>query len=279
MSVRQWPQVQKCCLGRDAPPSGAFTDAERHSALDAVFRFATRDEFAEERDVAELAFWADRLDGLTEDEVKDVVGLEQSEAAFLEWLTFDFHFPAGRTIVDLFLDRHGERLRFAERRTAQMRYFSVSAGAVTRREVDPYHLWYAAGGLYLIAYCHRRRDVRLFAVERIRSLTVTDHAYQLPLGFDIEQYVQDALVVMRGRQIEVELLFDRRTAAWARDRIWHSSQEATPLRDGRLRMKLRVADTAELMSWILSFGRGVRVVSPAELRTKIRREALAVARQ
>lgn len=167
----------------------------------------------------------------------------------------------------------------ADRRTVQMRYLSASSAKTGRREVDPYHLWYAAGGLYLIGYCHRRQDVRMFAVERIRSLTITDHPYQLPLGFDVEAYVQDALVVMRGRQIEVELLFDRPTAAWARDRVWHPSQQLTSLRGGRLRMTLRVADTAELVRWVLSFGRGVRVVKPAALGEQVRREALGVARQ
>ena len=165
----------------------------------------------------------------------------------------------------------------ADRRTVQMRYLSASRGKIGRREVDPYHLWYAAGGLYLIGYCHRRRDVRMFAVERIRSLTITDHPYQLPLGFDVEAYVQDALVVMRGRQIAVELVFDRATAAWSRDRVWHPSQQITPLRDGRLRMTLRVADTRELVGWILSFGRGVRVVRPLTLRDRIKEEARKVA--
>ena len=166
-----------------------------------------------------------------------------------------------------------------DRRTVQMRYHSASSGKTGRREVDPYHLWYAAGGLYLIGYCHRRRDVRMFAVERIRSLTSTDHPYQLPLGFDVEAYVQDAFVVMRGgRQIAAELVFDRATAAWARDRVWHPSQELAPLRDGRLRMTLRVADTRELVGWILSFGRGVKVLRPAELRDRVRQEALALAR-
>jgi predicted DNA-binding transcriptional regulator YafY len=79
----------------------------------------------------------------------------------------------------------------ADRRTVQMRYLSASRGKSGRREVDPYHLWYAAGGLYLIGYCRRRRDVRMFAVERICSLTITDHPYQLPLGF-VEAYVQAA---------------------------------------------------------------------------------------
>ena len=65
--------------------------------------------------------------------------------------------------------------------------------------MDPYRLWYASGGLYLIAYDHLRKDVRMFAVERIRSITLTDHPYQMPLGFDVEEYVQDALMIMRGQ--------------------------------------------------------------------------------
>lgn len=104
-------------------------------------------------------------------------------------------------------------------RTIQIRYFAASRSSNTRREVDPYRLWYAAGGLYLIAYCHLRRDVRLFAVERIESLSITDHPYQYPLGVDVEAYVRDALMVMRGRPITVELVFDKRTAAWVKDKL------------------------------------------------------------
>ena len=158
-----------------------------------------------------------------------------------------------------------------------MRYFSASRGSTTRREVDPYRLWYAAGGLYLIAYCHLRKDVRLFAVERIRSITLTDHPYQLPLGFNVEEYVQDALMVMRGRRIEVELLFSKTAARWVKDKLWHTSQEITLLKDGRLRMSLRVADTDELVGWILSFGSEVRVVRPESLSVKVRQEAKKIA--
>ena len=163
-------------------------------------------------------------------------------------------------------------------RTAQIRYFSASRNSTSRREVDPYRLWYASGGLYLIAYCHLRRDVRLFAVERIRSISLTDHPYQMPLGFDVEQYVQDALLVMRGRRIEVELLFSKTAAPWVKDKLWHTSQELTLLKDGRLRMMLKVADTTELVGWILSFGSQVRVVRPESLRQKLAEEARKILR-
>lgn len=161
----------------------------------------------------------------------------------------------------------------AQRRTVQMRYFSAGRRATGRREVDPYRLRYVDGGLYLIAYCHWRKDVRMFAIERIRSLTPTDHPYQMPLHFDIDAYVEDALVVMRGKRVTVELLFDKPTAAWVKDRIWHSSQQVKPLKTGRLLMTLQVADTRELLGWILSFGGGVQVLKPEHLQQAVKEEA------
>lgn len=161
----------------------------------------------------------------------------------------------------------------AHRRTVQMRYFSAGRNAATRREIDSYRLRYVDGGLYLIAYCHLRKDVRMFAVERIKSLTSTDHPYQMPLHFDIDAYVEDALVVMRGKRITVELKFDKATAAWTKDRIWHPSQQTTQLKNGQLLMTLQVADTRELLGLILSFGSGVQVLKPEHLQHAVREEA------
>jgi predicted DNA-binding transcriptional regulator YafY len=166
----------------------------------------------------------------------------------------------------------------AERRTVQMRYFTASRQATTRREVDPYRFRYLGDALYLDGYDHLRRRLRTFAVERIRALTVTDHAFQLPLDFDIDEALGDALLAMHGRPVSLELVFDRPTAAWVRDRIWHRSQRLEKLPGGRLRMTLRAADTRELLGWILSFGAGVRVVHPASLRDRVHAEAARIAR-
>ncbi|MFO0773215.1 MAG: WYL domain-containing protein [Nitrospiraceae bacterium] len=167
----------------------------------------------------------------------------------------------------------------AEKTRIQMRYASVSRGKVTRREVDPYRLWYASGGLYLIGYCHLRKEPRVFAVERITSVTPTDHPYQIPLHFDFEAFVEDSLTVMRGQRIDVELEFDRATAAWVKDRVWHPSQHLTRRRTGGLRMTLTIADTRELVGWILSFGSGVTVIEPASLRHAVIKEATLIAQR
>lgn len=165
----------------------------------------------------------------------------------------------------------------ADKTRIQMRYDSAARGRVTRREVDPYRLWYATGGLYLIGYCHVRNEPRMFAVERIKSVTPTGRPYQIPLHFDFEAFVQDSLTVMRGRRIEVELEFDKPTAAWVKDRVWHPSQRLTRLSRGRLRIALSIAETRELVGWVLSFGSGAKVVRPDSLRNAVKKEASKIA--
>ena len=158
----------------------------------------------------------------------------------------------------------------------QMRYESASRGRMTRRDVDPYRLWYASGGLYLVGYCHLRNEPRMFAVERIKSATPTDFPYQIPLHFDFDAFIEDSLTVMRGPRMTVELEFDKPTAAWVKDRVWHPSQQLKRLPRGRMQMILSVADSREVVGWVLSFGSGVRVVRPDTLRVAVEQEALRI---
>lgn len=109
-------KFKKCCLGKEAASAGMYTESERREALDELFRFAARAEFAGDREVARLGFWADRLEDLSQDEVNDLFGLGQSQAGFQEWFTFDYRLAVGRTPVELFLERQGARLRSGVRR-------------------------------------------------------------------------------------------------------------------------------------------------------------------
>ena len=164
-------------------------------------------------------------------------------------------------------------------RTVQMRYYTASRNKTGRRDVDPYHLWYTDGGLYLIGHCHLRQEVRMFAVDRIRALTLTNRPCQMPLDFDLDAYVKDTLVVMRGTPIDIELLFDKPTTAWVKDRQWHPSQQTSVRKDGRLAMSIHASDTRELVGWVLHFGSGVQVISPESFRGKVREEARKILEQ
>ncbi|MBW1881658.1 MAG: WYL domain-containing protein, partial [Deltaproteobacteria bacterium] len=52
-------------------------------------------------------------------------------------------------------------------------------------------------------------------------------------------------------------------------RTWHPSQNFQTLPDGRLLLRLRVAITVELATWVLGFGPDAEVIKPDDLVVRI----------
>jgi predicted DNA-binding transcriptional regulator YafY len=165
----------------------------------------------------------------------------------------------------------------AERRTLRMRYYSQSREVETDRDIDPYLLRLYAGGLYVIGYCHLRRAVRIFAVERIRTLAIARETFTMPTDFDADDYLRGAWGIVRGELIAVRAVFSRAAARDVRGRLWHASQQLRELPGGRLELRLLVADTLEVRRWLLGFGGDVEVLTPPALREAMRSEAARVA--
>ena len=84
------------------------------------------------------------------------------------------------------------------RYTARIEHTAVGYKEPVSREVDPYKLWYVNNGLYLVGHDHRSEDLRVFAVERINSVSLTNRRFD-PSGFDFEKFSQSAFVHDRGR--------------------------------------------------------------------------------
>ena len=166
-----------------------------------------------------------------------------------------------------------------ERRRLRLRYYSMSRDEISDRRVDPYHLTLHAGGFYLVAYCHLREAVRIFAVERIRELDVQAARFERPKDFDLDKYLDGVWGIIRGDIVTVKVLFGRGVARYIKDRLWHPTQKIRDVDGGRAEMTLRVADTLEVRRWILGFGPEAEVLEPAALRDALRRDAEALARK
>jgi predicted DNA-binding transcriptional regulator YafY len=117
-----------------------------------------------------------------------------------------------------------------------------------------------------------------FAVERIRRCKVTDRRFTIPNGFDPERYLEAAWGVMRGQQVTIKVVFLPKIAPWIAERVWHPSQSFRWVRDNRLELTLKVADTPDIRRWLLGFGPDAEVVEPPGLREALRLQASALAR-
>jgi predicted DNA-binding transcriptional regulator YafY len=165
----------------------------------------------------------------------------------------------------------------AEHRTLRTRYYSASRDSEDTRDIDPYHLTFHNGGLYLVAHCHLRNALRIFAVERMRTVELGRGRFDVLRDFDAEKYLAGAWGMLRGELVTVRVVFARALAPYIRERLWHPSQKLRDLPDGRVEMTLLVADTLEVRRWILGYGVQAEVVEPAGLRQALRVEAEALA--
>lgn len=174
--------------------------------------------------------------------------------------------------------RHDERQQRAaigrlldamlRQRRLDMLYHSRSSGREKSYRIDPYRLVYADGGLYLFAYVPGYRQVRTFAVERIRRLTPLEETFE-PLEDLGDAAFPHSLGIHQGPPERVELEFSPELAPFVRERVWHPSQAIEPREDGSIAVTMDVCNDGALRSWILSFGPGVRVKGPVALARRI----------
>jgi predicted DNA-binding transcriptional regulator YafY len=161
------------------------------------------------------------------------------------------------------------------RQTVRVRYRTGRTGAVATRELDPYRVWYRAGGLYVVGLDHKSGEIRTFAVDRIRRIESTGKRFTRDPDFDFDSYVGSSFGVISEPATRVRILFEQRWAGYVEERTWHPSQVLTQKRGGPLLLTMEVGGTAELRTWILSFGSGALVLEPKALREEVIEELRA----
>ena len=155
-----------------------------------------------------------------------------------------------------------------EHHQVKMQYYSASSRQTKEYVVEPYRLAYAQGGMYLLAQVPKYRQLRTFAVERIKSLTVTSQTFDAPEGAQTDPF-PNSLGVNTGEAERIEIEFLPEAAVHIRERTWHPSQQIREKTDGSIRLTLNVCNDWALRSWILGFGPLARVVSPSALAEAI----------
>jgi predicted DNA-binding transcriptional regulator YafY len=122
-----------------------------------------------------------------------------------------------------------------------------------------------------MAFVEAYAEMRTFAVERIRSVSVQEQTFEPVAELDGDPF-GNSMGVHRGPATRVRLRFHAAIAALMKERTWHRSQRFTDRADGSVVMTLDVSDDYALRGWLLGFGRLVKVMSPAALAGAIQEE-------
>ncbi|BBH20391.1 DeoR family transcriptional regulator [Paenibacillus baekrokdamisoli] len=139
----------------------------------------------------------------------------------------------------------------------------------TDRTVEPISLMYKYDNWYLYGFCRGRKDYREFKLSRIADLTASKehfrkHHQAVPPTRHFDRY-------KREHSTDAVLHFSVDCLARAMDFFYHAAKSFND--DGSLTLTLKMYNSHEvdwLLPVLLSFGDGVEVVEPPELRQQIK---------
>ncbi len=179
-------------------------------------------------------------------------------AAVQQTATFDpvrgVTLPTTDTVMSVAAAVHDQRRVTFEYASAQ--------GEETERAVDLYGLVHLMGRWYAPGYCHLRRDLRLFRLDRIRQITPHEETFQRPPHFEPLSFVQDALAVAPNAWHVEALLFT--TLEEARREIPAYDAALEPSTDGVIfRANVECLDSAA--RYLVRLGFRFEVRKPPEL--------------
>ncbi len=155
-----------------------------------------------------------------------------------------------------------------ERRVVEMEYYTYGRDDLTRRRIYPLSLAFGMGHWYLWAWDERSGEKRTFRVDRIKELEVMRGTFA-PVPEEGE--APGAAGAAVGGDIEVQLRFSPSLSRWAREQSIFS--EAGEEEGGYLVCKVRTDTLEWLERELLSYGTEVEVLSPRELRDRLRARA------
>jgi predicted DNA-binding transcriptional regulator YafY len=158
-------------------------------------------------------------------------------------------------------------------RVMWIEYASPRSKEPKEHTIHPLHLANIEGDWYVLAHETRWKDIAQFAVSRIRKAALQDATFVPPKGFDAKRVLKDRfgkfIHVDGGKRITVRLRFSPEIANYISERSWHPQQKLRILRTGEAELQFPVADLADVVPWVLSFGADVKVFQPRTLRAAV----------
>jgi len=149
--------------------------------------------------------------------------------------------------------------------TVVLTYKKPDADKASVYRVDPYALVLYEQGLYVHGYSHRSEEERLFAVDRMKQVTLTEDRFEIPASYSsTERYAKQFGLIEESPQ-EVTIRFSQDVAHLMRERQWHPTQRIKKLKNGSVEVTFHAGGLDEIAWWVLGWGKEAKVLSPPKL--------------
>ena len=164
-----------------------------------------------------------------------------------------------------------------QRRKLSMAYRGRARDQVTKRVVSPQRLVHYRDNWYLDGWCHLRKALRTFSIDRVRQARELDEVAESIADDKLDEHLATSYGIFSGKaNKEAVLRFSPERARWVADERWHPEQVGQFRVDGSDELRVPYRDDRELVMDILRHGPAVTVVAPDSLREKVVAQLRAV---
>ena len=179
--------------------------------------------------------------------------------------------PAGKLKSEVQYDFIRELLRSVEEKTAcVVSYESMSSGNVKTYIIHPLALFEHNGGLYTFVFQPYYEKILILAVERIRTIELTENSFKIPDNFDAEKRLSDPFgIVLDSTPFIARVRFSQDQAPYILEREWPLGSKIENETEGTIILNIETAGTFELKRWIHSYGASAEVLEPDWLKDEI----------
>lgn len=177
-----------------------------------------------------------------------------------DWIEIDFNYWSNnKDFEEKFLILKQSIL---ENKTVTFIYNSAKKEK-TERIVEPLKLIFKSQNWYLYGYCKTRNDKRFFKLTRIDRLNKTNISFQ---PYNIGKVCVDGYNEEKSNLVDIILKFDSQVAF----RVYDEFENIIENSDGTLTVNAQMPENEWLYSYFLSFENHITVVSPENIRNKMK---------
>ena len=166
----------------------------------------------------------------------------------------------------------------AQKLQVSIKYQKADSHKAEERTVEPVGVFQENGYWYFMAYCHLRREVRQFRLDRIKTIGLTVVPFQQKLkdlAFYLEQKVvkkevHPTATIWTTKQMQAFMCWERQLYGFIKETE----------KDGGFEMDFEHNPKHQyLQRWLLAFGDGIRIIQPESLKQEMLQLIAAIQQQ
>ena len=185
---------------------------------------------------------------------------------------------SGRVSVEDIPSGHGYLVgvmdAMTENRELRISYRKYSSDQASVYTLRPYAVKEFAKRWYVVAYCVERDALRVYGLDRVKELEVTDRTFVMPKDFDVNELFATSfgIYLPEGKGKTVRFRAGVAEAEYIRDLPLHASQVEEKSDGEFVTFNIFVCPDRNLVMEFCKYGSRIEVLSPQEVRDAVAAE-------